>query len=198
MVEFYSVWPISSSADKESACNVEDLGLIHGSGRSPREGNGYPLQYSGLENSMDCIVHGITKSQTRLSSFHYHLYLMLFLFLKMNFFHISRECRVVLPRWLGLPRWLSSKESAMQETQIWSLSQEIPGEGNGNPLQYYCLGNSMDRGAWQATVHGFTKELDTTSWLSNNNNGEYRSIRWKCCLTLSHVFIWLLFTDLRT
>jgi len=52
------------SAGKESACNVGDLGLIPGLGRSPGEGIGYPLQYSGLENSMDCIVHGVTKSQT--------------------------------------------------------------------------------------------------------------------------------------
>ena len=37
-----------------------------------------------------------------------------------------------------------------------------PGEGNGNPLQYSCLGNPMDRGAWQATVHGVAKESDTT------------------------------------
>ena len=37
-----------------------------------------------------------------------------------------------------------------------------PGEGNGNPLQYSCLGNHMDRGAWQVTVHGDCKELDTT------------------------------------
>ena len=37
-----------------------------------------------------------------------------------------------------------------------------PGEGNGSPLQYSCLGNPMDRGAWQATVHGVTKESDTT------------------------------------
>ena len=42
----------------------EDPGLIPGLGRSPGEGNGYPLQYSGLENSMDCIVHGVAKSQT--------------------------------------------------------------------------------------------------------------------------------------
>ena len=42
-----------------------------GLGRSPRERKGYPLQYSGLENSMDCIAHGITKSQTQLSGFHY-------------------------------------------------------------------------------------------------------------------------------
>ena len=53
-----------SSAGKESACNARDPGSIPGSGRSPGEGIGYPLQYSGLENSMDCIVHRIAKSQT--------------------------------------------------------------------------------------------------------------------------------------
>ena len=52
------------SAGKESACSVGDLGLITGLGRSPGEGNGYPLQYSGLENSMDFIVHGVTKSRS--------------------------------------------------------------------------------------------------------------------------------------
>ena len=58
------------SAGKESACSVGDLGLIPRLGRSPGEGKGYPLQYSGLENSMNCIVHGVSKSQTRLSNFH--------------------------------------------------------------------------------------------------------------------------------
>ena len=52
------------SAGKESTCHVGDLGLIPELGRSPGEGNGYPLQYFGLENSMDCIVLGVTKSQT--------------------------------------------------------------------------------------------------------------------------------------
>ena len=52
------------SVGKESACNAGDLGSIPGLERSPGEGNGYPLQYSGLENSMGCIVHGVTKSQT--------------------------------------------------------------------------------------------------------------------------------------
>ena len=61
---------------KESACNAGDLGLIPGLGRSPGEGNGYPLQYSGLENSMDrgawqTMVHGVTKSQTGLSDFEF-------------------------------------------------------------------------------------------------------------------------------
>ena len=49
------------AAGKESTCNVEDLGWIPGLGRSPGEGKGYPLQYSGLENSMHCIVHGVTE-----------------------------------------------------------------------------------------------------------------------------------------
>jgi len=57
-------------AGKESACSAGDLGLIPGSGRSPGEGKGYSLQYSGLENSMDCIIHGVAKSQTWLSNFH--------------------------------------------------------------------------------------------------------------------------------
>ena len=57
------------SAGKESACNVGDLGLIPGLGRSLGEGNGYPLQYSGLENSIDFIVHGVAKSWTQLSDF---------------------------------------------------------------------------------------------------------------------------------
>ena len=55
---------VSSSAGKESACNVEDLGLIPGLGKSHEEGNSYPLQYCGLENSMDCVVHGVAKSWT--------------------------------------------------------------------------------------------------------------------------------------
>ena len=58
-------------AGKESPCNEGDLGSIPGLGRSPGERKGYPLQYSGLENSMDCIVHGAAKSRTRLSDFHF-------------------------------------------------------------------------------------------------------------------------------
>ena len=61
------------SAGKESACNVGDLGSVPGVGRSPGEEKSYPLQYSGLENSMDCIVHQVAKSQTRLSDFHFPL-----------------------------------------------------------------------------------------------------------------------------
>ena len=65
---------LRGSDGKESACNTRDLGSIPGLGRCPGEGNGYLLQYSGLENSMDrgawqAIVHGIAKSRTQLSNF---------------------------------------------------------------------------------------------------------------------------------
>ena len=60
------------SNGQESACNVGDLGLIPRWRKSPGEEKGYTLQYSGLENSMDCIVHGVAKSWTRLRNFHSH------------------------------------------------------------------------------------------------------------------------------
>ena len=59
------------SAGKESTCYVGDLSLIPGLGRSPGEGKGYPLQYSGLENFINRMVHGVAKSRTRLSDFHF-------------------------------------------------------------------------------------------------------------------------------
>ena len=55
---------LGGSAGKEPTCNMVDLDWIPGLGRSPGEGKGYPLQYSGLKNSMDCIVHWVAKSQT--------------------------------------------------------------------------------------------------------------------------------------
>ena len=71
-----------ASEGKECACNAGDLGLIPGLGRSPGKGNGNPLQYSCLENSMDrgvwkAIVQGVAKSQTWLSDFHFHMQLHL-------------------------------------------------------------------------------------------------------------------------
>ena len=56
-------------------CNARDLGSIPGLERFPGEGNSYLLQYSGLENSIDCTIHGIAKNWTRLSDFHTHLFL---------------------------------------------------------------------------------------------------------------------------
>ena len=63
---------------------------------------------------------------------------------------------------LGLPKWLTVEEPACQG-KMPKLGRS-PGEGNGNPLQYSCLGNPMDRGAWWATVHGVTK-----SWIRLSN-----------------------------
>ena len=62
------------SDGKESTCNVGDMGSIPRMERSSGEGKGYPLQYSGLENSMKCIVHGVSKRQTWLRNFHFQVY----------------------------------------------------------------------------------------------------------------------------
>ena len=70
-IYFLSGFP-GGSAGKESACKEGDLGSVPGLGSSPGEGKGCPRQYSGLENSMDCIVHGVAKSWTRVSDFHFH------------------------------------------------------------------------------------------------------------------------------
>ena len=69
------------SAGKESACNGGNLGSIPGLGKTPGEGNGYPLQYSGLENSVGCIVHGVPKSWTWLSNLHFTYHVLKYLFL---------------------------------------------------------------------------------------------------------------------
>ena len=99
-----------SSAGKESACNAGDLGAIPGLERSPGEGNGYPLHYAGLENSMDCIDHGVVKSRTQLSNF--------------GSLHssVSKE----------------STYNTRDLDSIPGLGR-FPGEGNDNLLQYSCL-----------------------------------------------------------
>ena len=72
---------------------------------------------------------------------------------------VQGSCRMIGLLWL-----LSSKDSICSAGDVDSvpLSGRSPGEGNGNPLQYFCLGNPIDRGAWQATAHGVAKGLDTT------------------------------------
>ena len=76
-LQFYWLWVMETkgfpdgSVGEESACSAGDPSLIPGLGRSPGEGKGYPLQCSGLENSTDCVVHGVAKSWTWLSDFHF-------------------------------------------------------------------------------------------------------------------------------
>ena len=121
--------------DKESACNAGDLGSIPGLGRSPGEGKGYPLQYSGLENSMDCIVYGFAKSQTKLSDFHFTI-------------KEQRAFQVAL-----VVKNPAANAGAMDS--IAGLGR-CSGGGEGNPLQYSCLEKPRHRGAWWTTVHGVT------------------------------------------
>ena len=92
----YTGFPCGS-AGKESARNAGDLGSIPGLGRSPRERNSYPLQYSDLENSMDFTVHGGTKSWTRLSNFHFTMILLtqVYSFIHQSFsWHLLCACQV--------------------------------------------------------------------------------------------------------
>ena len=88
-----------SSAGKESTCNVGDLGSLPGLGRSLGEGNGYLLQYSGLENSMDCIIPEVAKSWTWLSYFHFDVWSLF----QVEYDHIHRTLRY---RILGLKHTL--------------------------------------------------------------------------------------------
>ena len=69
-----------------------------------------------------------------------------------------------------LTRWLSGRESACQAGDTGSIpgSGRSPGGRNSNPLQYSCLGNHMDRGAWRATVHEVTKEMYTTKRINKS------------------------------
>ena len=78
----------------------------------------------------------------------------------------SSGCQQVSPGIIFRGMRRSSKQTVlMQETRVQSLGQEdASGEGNGNPLQYSCLGNPMGRGAWCTTVHGVTK---SQTWLSD-------------------------------
>ena len=122
-----------SSVGKESNCNAGDPSSIPGLGKSPAKGKAYPLQYSGMENSMDCIVHGVAKSWTRLSNFHFHLHVFV--------------C-------MGFPCGLGGKESACSVGDLGSIPGlgRSPGEVNGYPLQYVGLENSM-----YCIVHGVAK-----------------------------------------
>ena len=88
---------------------------------------------------MDCVVHGVAKSWTQLSDFHFSL----------------------LPK--GFPSGASSKECRRRKRMGFDpWIGKIPQRRNGNPLQYSCLENPMDRGTWWATVQGGRKESDTT------------------------------------
>ena len=117
----------------KNACNAGDLGSIPGLGRSPEEGKGYPLQYSGLKNSMDYTVQGVSESLTQVSDFHFHP-------LQYSF--------------LGFPGGSDVRESACNAGGLSSIPglRRSLGGGHDKPLQYSGLENSMD-----CMVHGVAK-----------------------------------------
>ena len=96
ILEWVAILFPDSSAGKESACNTGDPGSIPGLARSPGEGKEYPRQYSGLENPMDCIVHRVAESQTRLSDFHSLTLQEIFLIQSLNLGLL--HCRLIFDR----------------------------------------------------------------------------------------------------
>ena len=134
-----------SSAGRESTCNAGDTSLIPGSGRSAGEGIGYRLQYSGLKNSMDCMVHGVAKSWTWLSNFYFHFHFILVV--------------------KNLP---ANSGDVISREQVWSLGGKIPwrrawqltpvfspGESHGHRS---LVGYLMDIGL-QSVGHTWLKQL---------------------------------------
>ena len=119
------------SAGKESACNAGDPGLIPGLGRCPGEGKGYRLQYSGLENSLDCIAHGVAKSWTWLNDFHFTDASKSSLIIFLTF-----SSQILLVVWFlhcpgilylhGLAAQMVKNLLAVQKIQVQSLGQEEP------------------------------------------------------------------------
>ena len=103
-----------------------DLGSIPGLGTDPAEGKGYPLQYSGLENSIDCIVHGMAKSRTRPSNFHFHVYTL---------FHSSQTYVGKSSPWLW--KRVSFAHSRLQHTPV------SPGTGVGAQAPSLTLRSSF-------------------------------------------------------
>ena len=154
---------------KECAGNP---GSILGSGKCPGEGNCYPLQYSCLRipwteelagySPWDCKELDTTEQLSLLGSYPI-----------LGFRHSSdgREC--------------ICNERDLGSTPGWGRS---PGEENGNPLQYSCLENPMDRGAWRATVHGVTTEQLTLSHFPRE--GGWQRMRWLDVITNSWNWVW--------
>ena len=131
---------------KKSACNAGHLDSIPGLGRSLGEGKDYPFQYSGLENSMDCIVHGVAKSRTQLSDFHFFL-----------------------TRWTFVGKVMSLFFNMLSRLVI-HFSLSCIGEGNGYLLQCSCLENPRDRGAWWAAIYGVTQSQTQLKRLSSSSS----------------------------
>ena len=165
------------SDSKESACNMGDLGLIPGLGRSPGECNGNPLQYSCLENPMDggvwwSTVHGVAKETDMTERLHFHIHT------------------------LGLPWWLSGQESTCQcrRHRFNSWVRKLPWRRKWQPTSVFLPGKPMDRGAWWATIHRVAQSQTQLKRLSMHAcmNSVYMSIPISQVILLLHtVTSWL-------
>ena len=142
------------SDGKASVYNARDPGSIPGSGRSPGEGNGNTLQYSCLENPM-------TEEPGRLSDF--------------TFTFIFTLCPNRAPQMALVVKNPPTNAGDSRDAPSISGLGRSPEGGNRNPLQYSCLENSMNRGAWLATVCGFTK---SQIQLSTQHVLPYPQLRW--------------------
>ena len=140
-------------ASLESACKEGKPGLIPGLGRSPGEGNGNPFQYSCLENAMDrgawqATVYGVARVRHDLATKPPPTLTIIIFEMSNSWIHnsVTPSHRFSKSGFLG---GSDSKESTCNAVDQGSIpgSGRSPGEGNGYPLQYYCLENSMDRGA---------------------------------------------------
>ena len=166
-------------------------GSIPALGRSPGEGNGYPLQYSYLGNFMDrgawrATVHGVAKNHMGLSNSHVcfvsfsaprrgssqcgglrvKFKVWLWIYHLYDLWPVSHLLWASI--FLGLPRWLSGKELTCQCRRHRGCGfkpcvRKIPGGGSRNPPQYFFLENPVDRGAWVGIVHGVAK---SQTWLN--------------------------------
>ena len=129
------------SADKESTCNAGELGLIPELGRSPGEGNSYSLQYSGLEGSMDCLVHGVSKNRTRLSDFHFTSLCKSGLLNRDKLFlssDVSFASQYSLPWAFQVALVVKNKPASarnIRDAGSFLGSARFPGEGHNNPFK---------------------------------------------------------------
>ena len=143
----YSWASLVAQLIKNPPAMAGDLGSIPELGRSSGEGKGYPIQYSGLENSMDCITHGVAKSRTWLSDFPSHIHI-----------HVYEAT------WSSLVAQMVENLPTLWETWVQSLGKEDPLEEEMANHSSILPRESMDRGAWWVIVHWVAKSW---AWLSN-------------------------------